>query len=149
MANIVKQFQDKDGNNIFPVAYAQGGAKMDLLWTNPSPTSAFAGKTISIDLSNYDLIIIDHYTNNAVGSDTQQHMQQILLKEVGQGFLISGFNYYQRRKVSLIDNTGITFGGGWYIAQADNSVCIPQKIYGIKMSYIVPTVVNGLQYVEV
>ena len=33
-----------------------GGA--ELLWTNPSPTSAFPAQTLSIDLSNYDAVIV-------------------------------------------------------------------------------------------
>ena len=149
MANIIKQLKDSNGNNIYPIAYAQGGVKMDLLWTNPNPTSSFGAQTISIDLSDYSLIIISHYTNNAVGFDTAQVIQQIIPIADGQSSLIAGMNYYQRRKVSAISNTGVTFNSGQYIAQENNGVCIPQKIYGIKMTYIVPTVVQGLQYVEV
>lgn len=149
MANKIVQMTDPLGNNIYPIAYAQGGMKMDLLWTNPNPSSSFSAQTIPIDLSDYSLIIISHYTNNAVGFDTAQVIQQIIPKADGQSFLIAGMNYYQRRKVSAISNSGITFNSGQYIAQENNTVCIPQKIYGIKMSYIVPTVVQGLQYIEV
>lgn len=56
MANIIKQMKDFSGNNIYPIAYNQGGAKIDLLWTNPSPTTSFAAQTVSLDLSDYDLI---------------------------------------------------------------------------------------------
>ena len=58
MANIIQQFKNANGDNVFPLAYAQGGCKMDLLWTNPNPTSAMAALTINIDLTEYDLLLI-------------------------------------------------------------------------------------------
>jgi len=56
--NKIVQLQNPNGDNIYPIGYAQGGTKMDLLWTNPNPTSAFNPQTVSLDLSEYDLILI-------------------------------------------------------------------------------------------
>ena len=150
MANIIKQFKDTSGNNVYPIAYAQGGMKMDLLWTNPSPTSSFSGQTVSIDLSEYDFVYITglQLNTNSVGYDSD-------LTRVGdKGILWSFVSGYTSHRMYSVGTSGIAFENGSRQTaigtNADNNGhCIPTNIYGIKMSYVVPTTVHGLQYVEV
>lgn len=155
MANIIKQLKDSDGNNIYPIAYAQGGVKMDLLWTNPNPTSSFTEQTISLDLSEYSALVISIKGHKSV-SGTQEYNTVVIKNDWVFLTAFSGASYYPRiviREVSFNDS-GVTFKEGYNTSSfnsysRDNDSGIPQKIYGIKMSYIVPTTVNGLQYVEV
>lgn len=148
--NIIKQLQDADGNNIYPIAYAQGGVKMDLLWTNDQPTTAKSSFTLTLDLSNYDMVYISalQLNTNAVGYDSD-------VTRVGdKGILWSFVGGYTAHRMYAVSSTGIVFENGSRQTSigtnADNSAyCIPQTIYGIKFSWIVPTTVQGLQYVEV
>lgn len=147
MANIIKQLKDSNGNNIYPIAYAQGGMKIDLLWTNPSPTSAFSAQTLSIDMNNYNMIFV------IATSRTDLDVRFSSSFKVGSYTArlcstFTGTNVYTTRNVNLTP-TSLGFEGGYNGSTANNSYCIPMYIYGIKMSYIVPTTVNGLQYVEV
>lgn len=57
-------------------------------------------------------------------------------------------NYYGRRNV-ITTTSSVEFQQGLSGDTAANTRCIPNKIYGIKTSYIVPTNVQGLQYIEV
>lgn len=147
--NIIKQIQDSNGNNIYPIAFAQGGMKMDLLWTNPSPTSAFASQTVSLDLSDYDYVYIVVRVTTG-----EAHYGSFFIKTGSTEELLCVATTYLRKRNATVSQSGITFDGGYNQAsvsswEANTSSAIPLRIYGIKMSYIVPTSVHGLQYVEV
>lgn len=148
--NIIKQLKDSNGNNIYPIGYAQGGMKMNLLWTNPSPTASFAAQTINLDLSSYDFVMVcfrtfqlstdaDLGTLNAFGFKEEKNIAQI-------GGSASG---NVGRRFFTPSDTGIEFSDCRYNNATNNNYTLPTKIYGIKMSYVVPTSVHGLQYVEV
>ena len=152
--NKIQQFKDADGNNIFPLAYAQGGMKMDLLWTNPSSAS-FAEQTVSINLSNYDLVVIVFALTTNMGANLT--VTQAITPIDGLNHSISskgiradsGDYYYTRSRSFTPSSTGIAFTKGMVDNSYNNEAAIPYQVYGIKMSYIVPTSVHGLQYVEV
>lgn len=146
--NIIKQIKDASGNNIYPIAYAQGGMKMDLLWTNPSTTSSFSAQTVSLDLSDYDIYAIDYIYSNAdkysfglrfFKTDNSQNILPIN----GNGSTTCGRRYVQ------YGASGLQFFDASYNSNTNNTYVVPTHIYGIKMSYIVPTSVHGLQYIEV
>lgn len=151
--NKIVQLTNPNGDNIYPIAYNQGGMKMDLLWTNPSPSSSFASQIISLDLSNYTMVGIiyrivasgtnvSHLYFNVIGDSTIRHKSS-------DGLTI-------QRTIVSISSTSIQFGdcATWtsYNTSSittNNNYMVPYQIYGIKTSYIVPTEVQGLQYVEV
>lgn len=151
--NIIKQLIDSDGNNIYPIAYAQGGVRMDLLWTNPSPTSNFSAQTITVtNLSNYDAYMI-FYVANASGAFysskifSKNETSKSLILDMAENVTI------YRKFVNNGDST-LTFETGYICTTyntktTDASRSMPIKIYGIKFSWIVPTTVQGLQYIEV
>jgi len=144
MANIIQQFKDADGNNIYPIAYAAGGVKMDLLWTNPAPTSNFAAQTVSLDLSEYDLLLI------AISYGLSMDSLSYNIMPIGQTANLNVIKLEaQASRFVTATTSGVTFQGGYVNNTASTSAGIPCYIYGIKMSYIVPTTVQGLQYVEV
>ena len=93
---------------------------MKLLWTNASPSSAFAAQTINLDLSKYSRVLVvggfdvNYYTTKftaicAVGNNSN------IVKPTG----------YRSFSVST---TGVTFGDG----DSVNKELIPLNIYGIK-----------------
>lgn len=155
MANIIKQLKDSNGNNIYPIAYAQGGMKMDLLWTNPSPTASFGLQTIyGLNPADYDIIVTNFY--QYVSGDTDLLTYSFVIPAEGNLNNVVSMWYSNTlyRRMYSVGSDYVYFANAMYSTAVntnttDNTKLIPYKIYGIKMSYIVPTVVNGLQYVEV
>lgn len=111
------------------------GAK--LLWTNPSPTSAFAGQKIQIDLSKYDGVIVEFN----VAKSVSQLLTRAYIRKDDTSVYTGGGGYYspsetanaasRARSISVSDD-GVTIGKG-YTNATDNGSCIPTKIYGINI----------------
>lgn len=104
-----------------------------LLWQNPNPTAAFAAQTISLDLSDYDVVQIDVYL-------TANGMISTRFTEVGfqgeAGGLGSGGDRYTRN--ANVTTTGVAFTVGKSNGTDNTSACIPYKIYGIKYERVAP-----------
>lgn len=149
MANIIKQLIDADGNNIYPIAYAQGGVKMDLLWTNPSPTSNFSAQTISHDNTKYSWFYVETFGTNGNTYGYTNVVEKGLRNHI-LGYVGGRLSF---RSITITDS-GFVYTDNSYIntygtGTTDNSYLLPYRIYGIQTSWIVPTTVQGLQYVEV
>lgn len=106
-----------------------GGA--ELLWTNPSPTSAFPAQTLSIDLSGYESVIIvcnpqtesTDRTNNLVSKGTSCYLSATLTG--------SPWGFYRNVTVS---ETQITFENGHGNNGTSGTYCYPLEIYGTWVS---------------
>ena len=151
MANYVKQLKDNDGNNIYPIAYTHGGMKMDLLWTNPAPTASFAAQTVSLDLSQYDLVYIKSKRKN---DNSGYYGSNFVLIDGIQYSMVNIYGGLIEYRGFTPSESGIVFTNGslystYATGSTNDSYMVPYQIYGIKMSYVVPTNVHGLQYVEV
>jgi hypothetical protein len=109
------------------------GAK--LLWTNDNPSSNFPGQTITLDLNNYDGVIIEFNVAKSVNSlltrayITKNDNSQYL----SVGGLYNPSNAKSRGRTISVNNNGITLGNG-YTDATDNGACIPIKIYGVHLS---------------
>lgn len=125
-----------------------------LLWTNPSPTTAFSAQTVALDLSSYDEVEV--WFN--CWRDRPNTSQQIRVKKgtyaiATQGastntssginpFVVGSYIIVQDRPIYVTD-TGVQFGtctegasnGTMY--NADGSM-IPAYIYGIKFERVAP-----------
>lgn len=106
---------------------------MDLLWTNASPTSEFRPQTISLDLSNYKMVIISHINY----ANTNEYEQSVVVKGTNISLMNSSF-VNLGRNVECNDN-GLVFGEGYYYnsynvraKSPDHSGCIPYQIYGVR-----------------
>ena len=118
-----------------------------LLWTNASPTSAFAAQTLDSsdgipDLSEYDAVEIEYYGSITVAAS------YIVKSKIGEPFFLFGYLNPQSKSahINLLSRSvstatsGITFEGGFSKRTSDSTVysnnnnyCIPYKIYGIKV----------------
>lgn len=109
----------------------------DLLWTNASPSTAFAEQTLS--LSNLNLykrfaVEIALYNNSAYNLRTTQ----LFLVEYGKilnANLINTINYIYKRLISFNDDSINVLAGQVSSpsqSAVDNSALIPLKIYGIR-----------------
>lgn len=111
-----------------------------LLWTNPSPTTAFNAQTVSLDLTNYDVVEVEAKTGASIDQYTTH------LFDVGGGGIITNFQlndtWYMRQMT--VNSTGIIFANGRYCYMSNggngvlDSVCIPTKIYGIRYERVEP-----------
>ena len=115
------------------------GVDMDLLWTNASPTSSFGAQTISLDLSNYNLVGIIYVAENGTQvniSTTNMFIYKKGITTYGVGTSVGGvWGYTRGRAIAGVSNSGVSFGDSYpmteTISTANNSM-IPLYIYGIK-----------------
>ena len=132
-----------------------GGGGIDLLWTNASPRVAFGAQTVSIDLTNYDAVIIESMPSTpmdylfpdnrdpATGYPYNHYLfQRVFMNKDESGELLLGSTIrytdastttgtVAHRTVSISDS-GVVFGGGYLNSSAYNGAAVPVKIYGVK-----------------
>ena len=131
----------------------------ELLWTNPSPTAEFAAQTVSLDLSEYDAVMIysrinkNPYASSNTSATDGSSMYATYLK-IGTGTYINlehslwngtanpGF----ATRNAWATTTGVGFAGGYWHSEgasggASNNYVIPVEIYGIKNKINVTTAV--------
>lgn len=106
------------------------GLDMDLLWTNSAPTSSFSAQTLSIDMSDYNMIFV------IATSRTDLDVRFTALFNVGTYTArlcttFTGTNVYTTRNVNLT-SASLGFEGGYNGSTANNSYCIPLYIYGVR-----------------
>ena len=163
MTDKIIQIKDASNNNLFPVAdynstmnrpsingvslvgnksFSELGLLepgKQLLWTNPSPTAAFAAQTITFnqDTTKYDAFIVTTgYANTTDGNLTTNVVLNNGVKQniFGAKDPTLSSPYFNYRGVTFSDNAA-TFTLAAYIGSAasynQNHHCIPQEIYGI------------------
>lgn len=118
-ANIVK------GVSIFGVA---GSAlPMKLLWTNASPTSAFAAQTVALSGANYSGYIIE--MRYSTTNDTTYRCY----REFDENNIL-GINKWNSSpstsRSATVTSSGISFGS---YAGGSNTYLIPTRIWGVKV----------------
>ena len=104
---------------------------MDLLWENASPTSDFAPQTISLDLSNYDAVLIDFAFNNG-NYIAQSNMSFTEVGRGGQGLYLWADTSKVYHRSFTTSETGVAFTKGWAAGSEGAGTVVPIKIYGIK-----------------
>lgn len=101
----------------------------ELLWTNASPTSNFAAQTVSIDTQNYDFYMI-------LCDPTPGYSEPIsFIFPKGKGAFmsyVSGYSRAPNSRDAQWNASGISFLDAYSNGGANNGVCIPTAIYGIK-----------------
>ena len=112
---------------------------MKSLWINASPTSDFAAQTISLNLGDYEYVLVRY-----LYSTDYQSQNQIAIVKVGkEAYLtftgaVSTSIYVTQRTISVGSNS-VAFGAPAYKTYAstsspttNNKYCIPVEIIGIK-----------------
>ena len=125
----------------FHAIYSKGGVSPEpggntygetqvLLWTNSNPSSNFAAQKVSIDLSNYDGVIIEFRS--------KRDNKLLNITKLGKNELVENFgsgntnNESRTRNINAIDDTGITFSDGYLNGIANSGHVIPNKIWGYR-----------------
>lgn len=108
--------------------------EMALLWENGLPGNSFAAQTLSIDLTGYEMCMIEYVYNTDSNTILLSQTAKI---EVGYSiWLISvsgsaSDGVPQNRKSTFVDS-GISFDVGKRTGNTNNKACIPFRIYGLK-----------------
>ena len=115
-------------------------SKWELLWTNASPLSDFNAQTLSIDLSDYDAVLIA-VTRSPDTGYTQKFYSLMLVGEVGiiQYVTASATNVAFIDRYFTVSSSGIDVTAAHLAVQGSASsqqdrtrYLIPYKIFGIK-----------------
>lgn len=112
-------------------------SKWTLLWTNASPTSAFATQTIPLNLSGYDAVAIEFCLSKSDNATTKTYLCKIG-KTTQCDFMLTSYSRIGSfSRAAIVSSTGVTFSSGIVrnseVAPVDtNDGCIPLHIYGIK-----------------
>ena len=110
---------------------ALGGVSWTKLWENANTTSAFPNQKISLDLSDYDYVVIVGNTDKS----SNARMVPPIITKVGSGGIylngavVSGV-YVSYRRYFMTDATGVNFDAVYPASGTDNN--IPCFIFGIK-----------------
>ena len=106
-------------------------AKLDLLWTNASPTSAFDRQTISLDVSKYKYFLIS--VKNNINSNEERYMN-VVLKNVHNRIIGIDTLGIVVRIDTHVTESGISFSNGYPVNSevVNNDYAIPYQIYGVK-----------------
>ena len=110
--------------------------RLDLLWTNSSPTSNFAAQDVSVDLDDYDLVaLVIKYSKVSYASRPPLVFYRIVDGRYCYMPLIADTsNYTGARSFSYsVANKVISFTKGEYNGATANDHVIPMKIYGVKL----------------
>ena len=105
------------------------GMGFDLLWTNPNPGSAFASQTIQVP-TTYDFYMV-------LCDPMPGYSEPIsFIFPNGKGAFMSYVSGYSRASSSRDTQwtaSGIRFMDAYSNGAANNSVCIPTAIYGVRL----------------
>lgn len=107
---------------------------MELVWENPSPTSAFESRSISLDFQDADMAFVEPSTGSGVIVRKGKVCEAGALNVWATGANSGNFHF---RKIHLEDN-GVHFYGGVVLnftngtAAENNDTWIPLRIYKIK-----------------
>lgn len=107
-----------------------------LLWTNPSPTSEFAAKTVSVDLTNYEGVIVEYEESTSIS----EIISRVYCKRNENIRFGCGYTFdssARSRNLSINDN-GVTFSDAYIQTEKNNTYLVPVKIYGVKEYVVEP-----------
>lgn len=115
-----------------------GGMGMKLLWENSDPTQSFAAGDVTLSSSDYDMLIVMYRMTTS-----RNYIKSVVIPKSSTAYLDVGYFtsadnqviYY--RTLSSVDDLTVHIYNASKVANSsetmDNSVCIPYRIYGIKV----------------
>lgn len=106
------------------------GFGIDLLWTNPSPAASFTAKTITLDLTNYDLVMVMLRTSDAASARISTGFAEVDGGTAMAVLATTGNNNTGLRGFDVTTD-GVKFEAGYWNGEQRNTHGIPVSIYGI------------------
>lgn len=103
---------------------------LELVWTNSSSRTAFAGQTIYKDFSKYNMALVLYRIARTDGYISTAIVPKGYAGFMGEQYL--GASRYIRL-IEGFEDSYITFGNGIVATSINNDSCIPHAIYGIRV----------------
>lgn len=103
-----------------------------LLWTNASPTSAFAAQTVNVNGSEYIYYLIEVRFSTS-DATTGVALIPVETSAMTVASVYSGVAPAATRGILSTTSSSITFGNGAYGSTANN-YAIPTRIWGVKFT---------------
>lgn len=131
----------EDLGNPHSVNFLQvGSVKIEKVWENASPTSSFVAQTVTLDLADADMVLIDYKA-----TDTTSVVDSKIIKVGNASMLSTNYNNVSTSQAIVVasrsvtvSTTGIAFEQGFTkkpnetSASGNNVRAIPVAIYAIK-----------------
>ena len=109
----------------------------NLLWTNENPTNGFKPQTISLDLTNYEYVLIECNTSTKYFKPGYTLIKITETEPTDWIRLASGWNdrtsYLSFTRFAWASPIGVNFSTGFMTAGANTTAIIPVRIYGINV----------------
>lgn len=115
------------------------GTKWTLMWTNPAPSRPFEAQTVSVDLSEYDAVVVTFCGIRT----TKENTFSVFCKKgetAGMlGFYTSSGDSQFVFRTGAVSGSGVTFSNGAYLGTFGRPTTpgdgfdVPKEIYGIKL----------------
>lgn len=103
----------------------------ELLWTNPDPSSDFAGQTITVG-AGYDWVEVE--TTDGMVRKGSSSIGHIRYGWINGAVAVARSMTYDKTAGTLWNDNGVVCGlANMTSFTIDNSVCKPWKVYGIKL----------------
>ena len=119
------------------ISASGSGFTMDLLWTNASLSSQFAGQTLNIDTSDYSIIRILAYLSNT--NEDNDYIYFDINNDSKHFIIDSIFRAYLVQRDVQASSSSITFSDNYFASSlgsskgsVNNNYLKPYQIYGIK-----------------
>ena len=108
------------------------GITFDIVWENPAPSSDFQSQTVAIDLSDYDMVMIECKMSTS-GTSRSEHFVRVGKMAIMAMQNLAGSAYTYKRQAT-VGTAGIAFTTGYRNTtdNTGNSYLVPLVIYGIK-----------------
>lgn len=125
-------------------AIARKGGVMpgiDLLWTNPNPTSSFNAQTLPIPWEGYTFIYIECYTPQGSGLDAHTETSVVPTDGTGSKLIKTTREVVFFRIVELQSGSNLYIGAGCFFgawntgnppSTTANGYIIPSRIWGVR-----------------
>ena len=135
--NLVEEFWKADTSVCYGTNVFAKGKK--LLWQNASPTTGMGAQTINLDLSEYDMVMVECYLTASITLRINAFAE--ITDGTKNGFLASGVygtnnKIYGLYRPMYVTKTGIELGNSYATTPSSDenvsTAAIPYKIYGIK-----------------
>ena len=102
----------------------QKKVEIKLLWENASPSSSFENQTISLDLSNYNAVIVNLNHSNSIPA-----VQSSIFVPIGeQGCMWDSYSESQSYRIFAVAWTGVIFS-----QSTGSGYGIPKQIFRVKL----------------
>ena len=117
----------------------QNKVEIELLWENAAPTSSFAGQTISLDLSEYNFVLVEilQTISGDLQPDVIVPVTNLVNREVITNHLVDLGRMATRgfaASTSAVKFSDCKYYTSPYtsVAGTENAYSIPWRVYGIK-----------------